>query len=158
MDQKVEKILTEILDIFKLAVSAALAFFRKLLVYIKETDWKGFSASFRELVSDFNGEHAKRFARENKRPLLVILIAFGLAMVLLGPGPAYNTPGYSSPGSSTSGGYRPRESSDCLVCKGTKNCVTCDGTGRYSNYGVTVECTACDGSGDCWKCDGTGLR
>ena len=158
MDQKVEKILTEILDIFKLAISAALAFFKKLLVYIKETDWKGFSASFRELVSDFNGEHAKRFARQNKRALLIILIAFALVLVLLDSRPAYNTPGYSSPGSSTSGGYRPRESSECLVCKGTKTCVTCDGTGRYTLYGVSGECTACDGSGDCWKCDGTGLK
>lgn len=158
MDQKVEKILAEILDIFKIAITAALAFFKKLLGYIKETDWKGFFASFRELVSNFNGEHAKRFARQNKRALLIILVAFALVLVLLDSRPTYNSPGYSSPGSSTSGGYRPRNSSDCLVCKGTTNCVTCDGTGRYSNYGVTVECTACDGSGDCWKCDGTGLR
>lgn len=162
MDQKVEKVIKEILEVFKIALTSALAFFNKVLLFIRETDWKGFAAGFRDLTKNYDANKARFFVKQHKRPLLIILVALCLVLILLdsaggSPVPEYRREPQSS-GSGISGGSGVRESPYCLVCKGVKICVICDGLGSYSNYGFTSECKACDGTGDCWKCNGTGLR
>ena len=47
---------------------------------------------------------------------------------------------------------------ECGVCKGTGNCISCNGKGWYNNRydGNTYECRNCHGDGKCIICHGTG--
>lgn len=71
-----------------------------------------------------------------------------------------NYSGSQNSGNSGNSGssYQKNVPEKCLVCHGSKRCVTCGGSGRYTYLGSTTDCAACHGSGTCWKCNGTGLK
>lgn len=49
---------------------------------------------------------------------------------------------------------------DCSRCKGTANCLTCDGKGKVSSKagGGERSCLACKGTGECSACGGSGAN
>lgn len=70
--------------------------------------------------------------------------------------------GYGSGGYSGGqvGGNSPKSSTytTCGYCRGTGNCSSCKGEGKYYNYSASkwFTCGSCNGSGRCFNCFGKG--
>jgi hypothetical protein len=51
----------------------------------------------------------------------------------------------------------PDHSEICTLCKGSGDCISCDGTGQKDGTVGEVACDLCNGSAVCHECNGSGL-
>lgn len=145
-----------LIDILGVIISIFVALFALL----KNTDWKGVSATAKKKVDGFDKEKAVHFLKTNKKAVMIGGIVVGVLLILSDslfytpPKESYEPQHRES--SRNSGYTRFYQDTSCFNCHGSGNCPHCNGSGIYRNYGQEVECVPCDGLGICATCDGSG--